>query len=1119
MAEGYRDVEVRDMASSWKSGLAFCAIIHRFRPDLIDYDSLSKENVFDNNNLAFEVAEKELSIPAFLEAQDMVAIKVPDKLSVVTYVSQYYNYFHNKPQLGGPGVNEFKKGGKKKDNVIITDQKTLTPTHINTGKAATRQDRQESMGDKCSICHDKVYLLERHIESAKLYHRSCYRRSELSPQSRLSKRQPQRSNDEDSSKFRRLDHDKNQSNNKQSDSGQDFWQRRAEAKAKDLSSQSPNKKVTPVSKVDDTPSWKKTETPASKVPHENDVVMQSPKGKPKFDKGGDLFNQNKQSDSGVKTNRLADKFKQLDERNLKASQSDQKIAVSNDIKGLKDISSQSQSVTTGLGPERKVLDKNEQKSPVAKPRQNIVRKDEKMDTSENSAVTAPRPRPVPRYQVKIPPATDPDKVSNTTGQTKKDISRPKTPPNKGSEISLPSKGQETEKAKSPPFKHKEFSKPSSPQKPKSEFIAKSISHSKDPDSSHSKAPLLPSSVPPTLPTSSPPQLKKSEKTSPTPSPRQPVKMFHKEDNVVKRLSPRQLDKPVHDGKGTTAAPAKPPRISTNLNDTNKTRDISPMETDTFAPAKAVFHDPQPEQKAFVTEPKKHNVGEEKKNREVFGGLLKSLADVRQKHDAESKTDENSVVGQKHGASQITNVATDKEKVEIRTKKKSDESAVKFSNKIPPRPKSSFVSGRSEAFLNEGKTESHTNINKGGGDVKLVSGKQEVKTKVTEKTVVTTKTVTTVVDDDTPAWKRQLDKRKADGQRPKSVDVLSIKSETDTKPDWQKEAERRMVARKGAFVDPEKAKIDENLKKQDKISDKNNSNTQPAVRPFSPPLKKATDIIDKYVPPVDKGKVEENEKPKEKRRILPAAPQQEDISPPKQQEGKKKITVGTKFYFDEVEIETVPKRPQRPVSPAKSPGPPRPPQPVVTKPGKHHMSAYQIQKELEKIDTKLTELELKGRSLEDAIRNAKEEEEDDLMIGWFKLVSDKNELVREEADIIYISREQELEVEQKTIEQQLREIVEKPDLDKSTEEQHEQEYLMNKYLDIVNQRNSIVDSMDDDRLRYIEEDKDIEQMLKDKAFKLPPPKLKKKKGKHLRLGFSKDRKDGKLKKDKKKSKLL
>ena len=36
--------------------------------------------------------------------------------------------------VGGPGVNEFKKGGKKKDNVITADTKTLSPTHINTGK-------------------------------------------------------------------------------------------------------------------------------------------------------------------------------------------------------------------------------------------------------------------------------------------------------------------------------------------------------------------------------------------------------------------------------------------------------------------------------------------------------------------------------------------------------------------------------------------------------------------------------------------------------------------------------------------------------------------------------------------------------------------------------------------------------------------------------------------------------------------------------------------------------------------------------------------------------------------------------------------------------------------------
>ncbi|MCP9264820.1 Spectrin beta chain [Dirofilaria immitis] len=94
---GYPNVNVRNFSTSWRDGLAFNALIHKHRPDLIEYEKLQKSNALYNLSNAFETAEQQLGLIKFLDPED-VNIDVPDEKSIITYVVTYYHYFNKMKQ-------------------------------------------------------------------------------------------------------------------------------------------------------------------------------------------------------------------------------------------------------------------------------------------------------------------------------------------------------------------------------------------------------------------------------------------------------------------------------------------------------------------------------------------------------------------------------------------------------------------------------------------------------------------------------------------------------------------------------------------------------------------------------------------------------------------------------------------------------------------------------------------------------------------------------------------------------------------------------------------------------------------------------------------------------------
>ncbi|XP_074717863.1 dystonin isoform X8 [Strix uralensis] len=99
--EGYAGMRCENFTTCWRDGRLFNAIIHKYRPDLIDMNTVAVQSNLANLEHAFFVAEK-LGVARLLDPED-VDVSSPDEKSVITYVSSLYDAFPKVPE-GGEGI-------------------------------------------------------------------------------------------------------------------------------------------------------------------------------------------------------------------------------------------------------------------------------------------------------------------------------------------------------------------------------------------------------------------------------------------------------------------------------------------------------------------------------------------------------------------------------------------------------------------------------------------------------------------------------------------------------------------------------------------------------------------------------------------------------------------------------------------------------------------------------------------------------------------------------------------------------------------------------------------------------------------------------------------------------
>ncbi|XP_022426107.2 nesprin-2 isoform X3 [Delphinapterus leucas] len=135
----FESVSVTDFKASWRNGMAFLAVIHGLRPDLIDMKSVKHRSNRDNLKEAFRIAERELKIPKMLEPEDVDVVN-PDEKSIMTYVAQFLQY-----SKAAPGTGDKAQGKVKDAKVWLTLQEKKLQKMLTDSENETYCNKYESL--------------------------------------------------------------------------------------------------------------------------------------------------------------------------------------------------------------------------------------------------------------------------------------------------------------------------------------------------------------------------------------------------------------------------------------------------------------------------------------------------------------------------------------------------------------------------------------------------------------------------------------------------------------------------------------------------------------------------------------------------------------------------------------------------------------------------------------------------------------------------------------------------------------------------------------------------------------------------------------------------------------